>query len=187
MDSESLFHAPDEGKIGFRLPRNEEIYEEVVVNGILLASRRIWIATANLKDLHIKRGRRYLPILEVFDALASSGVEIRLIHSGVPSRPFQESLRRCRNLLDGGMEMLVCPRVHFKMVVVDGKAAYSGSANFTGAGMGVKGKDKRNFELGFWTDLPPLVEELSRIFDRAWCGEECGRCRRRSFCPAPID
>ena len=42
-----------------------------------------------------------------------------------------------------GVERILCPRVHFKSVIVDGRFAYSGSANLTGAGMGAKSKEKR--------------------------------------------
>ena len=36
------------------------------------------------------------------------------------------------------MERMLCPRVHFKCIIVDGVKAYFGSANLTGAGMGAK-------------------------------------------------
>lgn len=35
--------------------------------------------------------------------------------------------------------MILCPRVHFKSVIVDGRFVFSGSANLTDAGMGAKG------------------------------------------------
>lgn len=44
------------------------------------------------------------------------------------------------------MERMLCPRVHFKCIIVDGVKAYFGSANLTGAGMGAKSEKKRNFE-----------------------------------------
>ena len=33
------------------------------------------------------------------------------------------------------MERVLCPRVHFKCIIVDGVKAYFGSANLTGAGL----------------------------------------------------
>ena len=45
-----------------------------------------------------------------------------------------------------GMERVLCPRVHFKIIVFDLKAAYVGSANLTGAGLGMKGENTRNLE-----------------------------------------
>jgi len=49
------------------------------------------------------------------------------------------------------IERVLCPRVHFKMMIFDFEAAYVGSANLTGAGIGMKGSNKRNFEAGILT------------------------------------
>jgi phosphatidylserine/phosphatidylglycerophosphate/cardiolipin synthase-like enzyme len=77
--------------------------------------------------------------------------------------------------------------VHLKLVVVDGSEAYLGSANFTGAGMGAKAEGRRNFELGVTTRDHVLVDAAQRRFDRIWSGAECGSCRLRRQCPAPLD
>lgn len=37
---------------------------------------------------------------------------------------------------------VLCPRVHFKMLVFDGKEVYVGSANLIGAGIGMKADQK---------------------------------------------
>ena len=63
---------------------------------------------------------------------------------------------------------MLCPRVHFKCIIVDGVKAYFGSANLTGAGMGAKSEKKRNFENGVLTDNPVLVEPLVEQFDSVW-------------------
>ncbi len=63
---------------------------------------------------------------------------------------------------------MLCPRVHFKCIIVDGVKAYFGSANLTGAGMGAKSEKKRNFENGVLTDNPVLVEPLVEQFDFVW-------------------
>jgi phosphatidylserine/phosphatidylglycerophosphate/cardiolipin synthase-like enzyme len=77
---------------------------------------------------------------------------------------------------------MLCPRVHFKSVVVDGRFAYSGSANLTGAGMGAKGAHKRNFESGIVTDDPAMVKALMDQFDDLWRGAHCVKCGRREYC-----
>ncbi|MFH0893668.1 MAG: phospholipase D family protein [Bacteroidota bacterium] len=69
-----------------------------------------------------------------------------------------------------------------KMVIIDGKIAYSGSANLTGAGMGAKNEANRNFENGFITDDPKLIEPLMTQFDNVWCGLYCKKCGRKEFC-----
>jgi phosphatidylserine/phosphatidylglycerophosphate/cardiolipin synthase-like enzyme len=84
-------------------------------------------------------------------------------------------------------EMRLCPRVHLKAVIVDGGFLYLGSANWTGAGLGVKGSGRRNFELGMVTDDGPLLDDVQEIFDRIWRGAECAACKLRSVCPRPLD
>ena len=84
------------------------------------------------------------------------------------------------------MERVLCPRVHFKMLVFDGKEVYIGSANLTGAGLGMKGDGKRNFEAGILTDMPEIVEQAMTQFDEVWMGKHCRTCQRRDFCLDPI-
>lgn len=84
------------------------------------------------------------------------------------------------------MERMLCPRVHFKCAIVDGRKAYFGSANLTGAGMGAKSERKRNFENGILTDDPALVDPLVEQFDSVWRGEFCRACVRREHCPDPV-
>ena len=47
--------------------------------------------------------------------------------------------------------------VHFKLIIIDSTIAYVGSANLTGAGMGMKSPKKRNFEAGILTDDPEML------------------------------
>ena len=89
-------------------------------------------------------------------------------------------------LVKGGLELKVCPRVHFKAVVVDGAWAYVGSANLTGAGLGAKGDDTRNFELGFVTEDFDVIDRVTALYEAVWSGAECRGCRLRGVCPDPI-
>ena len=84
------------------------------------------------------------------------------------------------------MERVLCPRVHFKCIIVDGIKAYFGSANLTGAGMGAKSERKRNFENGILTDAPSLVNPLVEQFDSVWRGDFCCDCGRKEHCPDPV-
>jgi phosphatidylserine/phosphatidylglycerophosphate/cardiolipin synthase-like enzyme len=83
--------------------------------------------------------------------------------------------------------MRACPRVHLKMIAIDGALLYLGSANFTGAGLGAKGDGRRNFELGVLTDDEWMLDEAQARFDSIWRGAECASCRLRRECPAPLD
>lgn len=69
------------------------------------------------------------------------------------------------------MERVLCPRVHFKLIIIDTTIAYVGSANLTGAGMGMKSPRKRNFEAGILTDDPEMVEAAIEQFDNVWIGK----------------
>jgi phosphatidylserine/phosphatidylglycerophosphate/cardiolipin synthase-like enzyme len=171
---------------------------DTVLRAVAEASRSIWIATANLKDLMVEdsraapgrprtRRRSYRSVLAVFDELARRGVELRLLHAGFPSRAFRGELDRHPRLFQGGLQLRTCPRLHFKVVVVDGAFLYLGSANWTGAGLGAKGAGRRNFELGFVTGDDGLLDRVQFVYDRIWRGGECGKCKLRDICPGPLD
>ena len=72
------------------------------------------------------------------------------------------------------------------MLVFDSKEAYVGSANLTGAGIGMKTDNKRNFEAGILTDDTEIVEQAMNQFDEVWMGKHCKTCKRREYCPDPI-
>jgi phosphatidylserine/phosphatidylglycerophosphate/cardiolipin synthase-like enzyme len=170
-------------------------YDDVVLRAISGARVSIWISTANLKDVHIEapigtRARaqgKYMSITERFEELVGRGVEVKILHGAQPSRRFRASLGRRRRLKDAKFELRHCPRVHLKLIAVDGTYLYLGSANFTGAGLGAKEDGRRNFELGIATDDDVLLDAAQARFDRIWSGRECGSCRLRSSCPAPLD
>ncbi|MBR0503452.1 MAG: hypothetical protein IJJ77_09450 [Paludibacteraceae bacterium] len=61
-----------------------------------------------------------------------------------------------------------------------------GSANLTGAGIGMKAETTRNFEAGILTDDPQIVEQAMNQFDEVWMGKHCKTCKRKEFCSDPI-
>lgn len=109
------------------------------------------------------------------------GVEVRLIHAKEPGPAFREDFDKYPILYDG-LERVLCPRVHFKMLIFDCEEAYIGSANLTGAGMRMKSENRRNFEAGILTDNPKIVEAAMEEFDKVWRGEMCKKCQRKTFC-----
>jgi phosphatidylserine/phosphatidylglycerophosphate/cardiolipin synthase-like enzyme len=173
-------------------------YDEVI-GAVLAAHTSVWIATANLKELMTEDHRarpgarrqlgkvQYRSILAAFAELADRGVELRILHAERPSRPFRAELAEHPVLSGGALAMRVCPRLHMKAVIVDGALLYLGSANWTGAGLGVRGSGRRNFELGIVTDDGPLLDQVQGMYEHLWRGGECGGCRLRSLCPAPLD
>lgn len=176
---------------------------ESVVKAAMHAERSLWIGTANLKEMMVederaRPGRRrtvgrrgeFCSMLRILEERVARGVEVRILHAAVPSRPFRTELRRRPGLLEpkrGGFEMRLCPRVHFKIAIVDGALLYVGSANWTGAGLGAKGGGRRNFELGFCTRDDMLLDDVQDFYDRVWRGARCKACGLRDACPKPLD
>ena len=159
-------------------------YSEVLAR-VPKVKRSLWIGTADIKDLYVKVGSQMKPFLAVLAQLIKKGVEVRLIHAKEPGPAFREDFDRYPVLFDH-LERVLCPRVHFKMLVFDCKEVYIGSANLTGAGIGMKGEDTRNFEAGILSDDPELVEQAMNQFDNVWIGRHCKSCKRRDFCSDPI-
>lgn len=164
-----------------------ELHRNVIQDAVLNANDYVWIATANLKNMYIPKARGYRSILETFNDMAGKGISFRIIHSDLPSKPFRDSLERFPRLIEGSLELQVCRRSHWKMVIVDGRFAYLGSANFTGAGLGTKDERKRNLEVGLSSQDPLLVSRLMDLFDTFWMGSYCLDCSWRNNCPDPIE
>ena len=149
------------------------------------AKHTLWIGTADINDLYILKGKNEKPFLGVISDLIGKGVEVRLIHAKEPGQNFRDDFDRYPNLIQH-LERVMCPRVHFKIIIIDQMVCYIGSANLTGAGMGMKSSSRRNFEAGVLTDDPQIVNEAIEEFDKVWRGSECAKCQRRKFCGDPI-
>lgn len=159
----------------------------------------LWIGTADLKDLYVgtqaaslrkggaqaaslrKGSEPVEPFLAVLDRLLRRGVDIRLLHAKEPGDNFREDFDRYPGLWTH-LERRLCPRVHFKIMIFDCAVAYIGSANLTGAGIGMKGEGNRNFEAGILTDEPALVDAAADHLDSVWQGLHCRSCKRKDFC-----
>ena len=171
---------------------------ERVINAVLAAQTSVWIATANLKELMIEDARArpgvrrrlgkvgYRSVLAALAEAAQRGLELRVLCADRPSRPFRAELARHPGLA-AALPIKQCPRVHLKLVIVDGALGYLGSANWTGAGLGVRGTGRRNFELGVVTDDGPMLDQVQAMYDHLWRGGECAGCKLRTECPKPLD
>jgi phosphatidylserine/phosphatidylglycerophosphate/cardiolipin synthase-like enzyme len=163
---------------------NDQLYKQTI-EPIASAASFVWIGTADIKDLHVHYKGRVQSFLAVLDTLLKRKVAIRLLHAKEPGANFRKSFDKYPMLWDG-MERQLCPRVHFKHIIIDGKFAYSGSANLTGAGLGIKSPNNRNFESGFITTDPAIVQSIMNQFDEVWLGKFCRECGRKDFCSDPI-
>lgn len=111
---------------------NEQHYSEVVAR-IANVRSTLWIGTADIKDLYVKQGSETVPLLGQMASLLKRGVCVRLIHAKEPGQNFRDDFDKYP-ILATGLERVLCPRVHFKMIVFDMDTVYIGSANLTGAG-----------------------------------------------------
>jgi phosphatidylserine/phosphatidylglycerophosphate/cardiolipin synthase-like enzyme len=160
---------------------DREIYTEFFLKYVPQTKKYLWIATANIKDLYVEYKSKYRTFLYLLSDLVKKGVEIRIIYAREPGENFRKDWDKYP-LLWEGVEQMVCPRLHFKVIIVDGKVAYCGSANLTGAGIGAKSSVRRNFEIGFLLREAQLVNRISAQFDSLWIGNFCDKCQRKSFC-----
>lgn len=163
---------------------NTDHYTEVL-SRVKSVKHTLWIGTADIKDLYVEMGKAKKPFLALIAQLIKRGVEVRLIHAKEPGPAFREDFDKYPVLFDQ-LERVLCPRVHFKMLVFDCQTVYIGSANLTGAGIGMKSDGKRNFEAGILTDNPEIVEQAMNQFDDVWIGKHCKSCKRRDYCGDPI-
>ena len=187
---------------------NSDHYKEVL-SRVQSVKHTLWIGTADIKDLYVEVGKeknvsskreqkehalsaewekgraKLKPFLALIAQLIRRGVEVRLIHAKEPGPNFREDFDKYPVLYDR-LERVLCPRVHFKMLIFDSKEVYVGSANLTGAGIGMKADTTRNFEAGILTDDPEIVEQAMNQFDEVWIGKHCKTCKRRDFCSDPI-
>ena len=164
---------------------NEEIYNTVILSEIKKVKKYLWIATADIKDMHVHKNAKVVSFLSILNDLAKKKVEIRLLHAKEPGENFRTSFDKYPALYEN-IERQLCPRVHFKQIIIDGKFAYSGSANLTGAGLGIKSANTRNFESGITTTNPDLVDSIMDQFDNVWMGKYCKSCKRKEYCSDPI-
>ena len=163
-----------------------EHFQRIVLEGICTARVSVDIATADFKAMLVPTGgrRRAESIVSVLRKLAVKGVEIRLLHAGVPS---SAALIELKKGLPANLIIRRCPRLHAKTVVIDARSMYLGSANLTGAGLGAKADGRRNFEWGVWTQSPAMIEAVLDEFNALWVGQHCEGCKRKDVCPVPLE
>ena len=169
-------------QIECELLTDERIYDRLMKQEIPSARRSVLIATALVKQTNIELGSgQYGPFLDLVARLAERGVKTWLLLAGKPSASFMETLR-ARPAARQGIEIRLCARNHMKVVLIDGDRLYLGSANLTGAGMGRKHRNRRNFEFGIFTSDATLIRRISAALGKIWEGAHCGDCQAKRLC-----
>ena len=92
---------------------DENHYKEVL-SLVGKAKQKVWIGTADIKDLYVDDK----PFLALIASLLKKSVEVRLIHAKEPGTAWREDHEKHPILYDG-MERVLCPRVHFKLIIID--------------------------------------------------------------------
>src|SRR5437016_5679298 len=109
---------------------DREHFRRIILEGILRARVSIDIMTADFKAMlvPVAHNSQARSIVQIFRQLAGKGVEIRLLHAGIPS---SAALRELKRKLPERLTIRRCPRLHAKTVIIDARQMYLGSANLT--------------------------------------------------------
>jgi hypothetical protein len=102
-----------------RFITDREIYEEVILGAVPSAREFLWLATSDLKDLHVDRGRRMVPFLQGLPGWSSPACG-SLLHAKEPGPLFRRDFDRFPYDRRDGAHPVV-PACYFKCVVVDGR------------------------------------------------------------------
>lgn len=152
-----------------------ELFNKVIIEGLLNTKKSLLIGTYNLQNIRINI-RNYTNTL--------SGYLIQLVQNDIVAliimNPFMRKSQfintlRGQTVTQGKLSIRFCERIHLKTVIVDFEYAYIGSANITGAGVGMKSLRRRNFELGFITRDRDIIVDLSDLFMEIYNGKFCSK------------
>ena len=161
---------------------DEEIYERVMRDEIPRARRSVLIATALVKQTTVELDSGVsAPFLKLAEQLVRRGVAVDLLMAGTPSAGFLKTLSAMPEMRRG-LRIRLCARNHMKVVLIDGTRLYLGSANLTGAGMGLRGANKRNFEFGIYTEDARVIRRISEAVRKIWTEETCADCKVKKLC-----
>ncbi|MHC4663667.1 MAG: phospholipase D family protein [Planctomycetota bacterium] len=173
----------------FAILEDEEIFETVIRGALRRAERSILIATANLRNIKVpatKSDRRAPSFARLLWRLVQKGVDVRILHAATPTKSWLKDENALEEIPEQSVVRRMCPRVHFKAIILEGVNCYIGSANITGAGVGAKSARRRNFEIGIWTSDPDISALIERKFNGIWNGEFCRDCDRPPSCSLSI-
>ena len=161
---------------------------------MLDAKRSVWIATANLKELMVEGpvlalGRRrnsYRSVLEAFDELAQRGVELRILHASLPSRPFRDEFDRHQRLVSGGLQLRMCPRVHLKTVIVDARVLVSRQRQLDRRRPRRQGRGPAQLRARHRQRRRALLDQVQALYEQIWSGAAVRGVQAARDCEAPL-
>lgn len=167
---------------------NESHYNEIIKR-ICEAKSSIKIMTANFKRFRLKptdnQGSDYndgTPFVKFLMEKAVHGVSVQIICSR-PSLSFTEEWEEYYQQLNPELfEYMFCERNHAKIIIIDERLAYVGSANVTPAGLGQGIFTPGNFEAGILTENQEVISSANTFFSMIWDEDCCANCHRADKC-----
>ncbi|MBO4590866.1 MAG: hypothetical protein J5698_07850 [Bacteroidaceae bacterium] len=166
----------------------ENHYQEIIER-ICAAKSSIKIMTGDFKRFKLKptteQGKNYNDETSFISFLmekAKQGISVQIICSS-PSKSFKEEYEELYEQMNPGpFKIFFCIRNHAKVVIIDDKVAYMGSANVTKAGLGQGIISPGNFEAGILTEETALVSSVKEFFTKILDGDYCDGCHRSNQC-----
>lgn len=166
----------------------ENHYKEIIER-VRAAKSSIKIMTGDFKRFKLKptakQGKNYndgTPFIRFLMEKAEQGVSVEIVCSS-PSRPFMEEYEMLyKQKSPKRFKIYFCIRNHAKVMIVDDKVAYVGSANVTKAGLGQGVLSPGNFEVGIMTENPEVISSLNDHFSTIMNGGYCADCHRANQC-----
>ena len=166
----------------------ENHYEEVIER-ICAAKSSIRIMTGDFKRFKLKptskQGKNYndgTPFIKHLMEKAGKGISVQIICSR-PSKSFKEEYDALyEKIRPKNFRIYFCERNHSKVVIVDNKVAYVGSANVTPAGLAQGVMSPGNFEVGLLTENHQFISQLNTLFSKIMNGDYCYNCHLANKC-----
>ena len=166
----------------------ENHYEEVIER-ICAAKSSIRIMTGDFKRFKLKptakQGKNYndgTPFIKHLMEKAGKGIAVQIICSR-PSKSFKEEYDALyEKIKPKNFRIYFCERNHSKVVIVDNKVAYVGSANVTPAGLAQGIMSPGNFEVGILTENHQFISQLNTLFSKIMNGDYCYNCHLANKC-----
>ena len=173
---------PEKEEASTHLILNENHYKEVIER-VCKAKSSIRIMTGDFMLFRLKTTNdQGTPFINYLINKAKSGVRVQIILSA-PTPNVDEELKaffRLKESMSYPFATRNCIRNHAKVVIIDDKIAYFGSANMTRAGLGQHRPG--NFEVGMLTKDTAIVSSLKENFTKIWDGDYCANCHRANKC-----
>lgn len=165
----------------------ENFFQEVIKLACA-AKSSIKIMTADFNRLRLKptkkQGKKYgdgTPFFDFLIEMANKGVSVEII-TAEQSVFFQDDVERANCNTSNNFSVWLCARNHAKVVIIDDKFAYIGSANVTKAGLGQPYCTPGNFEVGILTEDPEIIASLNKRFSDIKLYKFCDDCHRQKDC-----